>query len=168
MRRQPQDHCARLVAAAAIAIAAMRGHGDAAAFELDADRDAFTPSAFCVDAGQGLVEGSYVFIDNQTGLPTNNYPELLVRQRANEWLEWRFGVNYGVGSQGNVVTSVEVSRLGPRWRLAARRRNPLRLLRGRHQLVQPLEPFGRVAGARDRALGGTRRMVRLLYPGARR
>lgn len=82
--------------------------GDAAAFELDADRDAFTPSAFCVDAGRGLVEGSYVFIDNPLGLPTNNYPELLIRHGANEWWEWRFGVNYGVGSQGNIVTSVEV------------------------------------------------------------
>jgi hypothetical protein len=82
--------------------------GGAAAFELDADRDAFTPSTFCVDPGRGLVEGSYVFIDNAVGLPTNNYPEMLVRHGATEWWEWRFGVNYGVGSQGNVVTSVEV------------------------------------------------------------
>jgi len=79
-----------------------------AAFDLDADRDAFTPSAYCVDPGRGLVEGSYVFIDNLTGLPTNNYPELLVRRGVTEWWEWRFGVNYGVGTQGNVVTSVEV------------------------------------------------------------
>jgi len=78
------------------------------AFELDADRDAFTPSTFCVDAGRGLVEGSHVYIDNPFGLPTNNYPELLVRHGATEWWEWRFGSNYGVGSQGNVVTSVEV------------------------------------------------------------
>jgi hypothetical protein len=67
---QPQNHCARLIAAAAVLIAAV--WDDAVAFELDADRDAFTPSAYCVDAGRGLVEGSYVFIDNQTGLPTNN------------------------------------------------------------------------------------------------
>jgi len=33
---------------------------------------------------------------------------LLVRIGATERFEWRFGVNYGVGSQGNVVTSVEV------------------------------------------------------------
>jgi hypothetical protein len=26
---------------------------------------------------------------------------------VNDWLEWRFGVNYDVNSQGNVVTSVE-------------------------------------------------------------
>ncbi|MFM8734339.1 MAG: transporter [Pirellulales bacterium] len=77
-------------------------------FDLDSDRDAFTPSTHCVGPDRGLVEGSSVFIDNLTGLPTNNYPELLIRHGANEWWEWRFGVNYGVGSQGNVVTSVEV------------------------------------------------------------
>ena len=81
---------------------------NAAAFELDADRDAFTPSAYCVEPGRSLAEGSYVFIDNPTGLPTNNYPELLVRLGVNEWWEWRIGTNYGVGSQGNIVTSVEV------------------------------------------------------------
>lgn len=97
---------ARAVADAVLA-AALAASG-AAAFELDADRDAFTPSAYCVGPDRGLVEASYVFIDNLTGLPTNNYPELLIRQGASEWWEWRFGVNYGIGSQGNVVTSVEV------------------------------------------------------------
>ena len=81
---------------------------NAAAFELDADRDAFTPSTYCVEPGRSLTEGSYVFIDNPTGLPTNNYPELLVRLGVNEWWEWRIDTNYGVGSQGNIVTSVEV------------------------------------------------------------
>jgi hypothetical protein len=76
--------------------------------DLGTDRDAFTPSTHCVAPGTVLAEGSYVFIDNLTGLPTNNYPELLVRIGATERFEWRFGVNYGVGSQGNVVTSVEV------------------------------------------------------------
>ena len=108
MRRHFQHSCALLVAAGATVLAAAYPHRNAAAFELDADRDAFTPSAYCVDAGRGLVEGSYVFIDNATGLPTNNYPELLIRHGANEWWEWRFGVNYGIGSQGNIVTSVEV------------------------------------------------------------
>jgi hypothetical protein len=75
---------------------------------LGTDRDAFTPSTHTVDPGTVLSEGSYVFIDNPVGLPTNNYPELLVRVGGNDWFEWRFGVNYGVGSQGNIVTSVEV------------------------------------------------------------
>ena len=77
-------------------------------WDLGTDRDAFTPCTHCVAPGVVLVEGSSVFIDNVTGLPTNNYPESLLRIGATEWLEWRFGVNYGVGSQGNVVTSVEV------------------------------------------------------------
>lgn len=88
-----------------------------AAFDLAADRDAFTPAAACVPPGQGLVEGSYVYIDNLTGLPTNNYPELLVRHGGTEWWEWRFGVNYGVGTQGNVVTSVEVGEASPDGRI---------------------------------------------------
>ena len=76
--------------------------------DLGTDRDAFTPSTHTVDTGTVLSEASYVFIDNPFGLPTNNYPELLIRVGGNDWFEWRFGVNYGVGSQGNIVTSVEV------------------------------------------------------------
>lgn len=76
--------------------------------DLGTDRDAFTPSTHTVPAGTLLHEASYVYIDNPLGTPTNNYPEWLLRIGATEWLEWRFGVNYGVGSQGNVVTSVEV------------------------------------------------------------
>ena len=76
--------------------------------DLGTDRDAFTPCTHTVPPGTFLSEGSSVYIDNLTGFPTNNYPEYLLRIGANDWLEWRFGVNYGVGSQGNVVTSVEV------------------------------------------------------------
>lgn len=100
--------CPALLAAALLAVAAC---GDAAAGEsgdLGTDRDAFTPSTHTVDRGVLLHEASYVYIDNLGGPPTNNYPEWLLRLGATEWLEWRFGVNYGVGSQGNVVTSVEV------------------------------------------------------------
>jgi len=75
--------------------------------ELNTDRDAFTPSTFCVDAGRFLAEASYVYIDNRLGMPTNSYPELLCRQGVADWLELRFGVNYDVNSQGSVVTSVE-------------------------------------------------------------
>jgi hypothetical protein len=80
----------------------------AAAIDLGTDRDAFTPSTRTIAPGVALAESSHVYIDNRTGLPTNNYPELLVRVGATERWEWRLGVNYGVGSQGNVVTSVEV------------------------------------------------------------
>jgi len=76
--------------------------------ELNTDRDGFTPSAFVVDQGRVLVETSYVYIQNRVGRPSNSYPELLCRIGATEWLEWRIGVNYEVGSQGSVVTNVEV------------------------------------------------------------
>ena len=106
----------RLAASVALLAAALLLPGRAAAPRADAaepgdlgtDRDAFTPNTHTVVPGTVLWEGSHVYIDNQFGKPTNNYPELLVRVGANDWLEWRFGVNYGVGSQGNIVTSVEV------------------------------------------------------------
>jgi hypothetical protein len=79
--------------------------------ELHTDRDAFTPSTFCVDPGTALWEMSHVYIENRQGLPTNNYPELLCRIGRSERFEWRLGVNYSVGSQGNVVTSVEAGEL---------------------------------------------------------
>lgn len=75
--------------------------------ELNTDRDAFTPSTFCIDAGRFLAEASYVYIENREGMPTNSYPELLCRQGVTDWFELRFGVNYDVNSQGSVVTSVE-------------------------------------------------------------
>lgn len=106
MRRSPS----RLLAAAIwIALGASSG-GSArgqAWTELNTDRDAFTPSTATVDRGRLLTEFSYVYIDNWVGLPTSSYPELLCRIGANDWLEWRLGVNYAAGSQGNVVTSVE-------------------------------------------------------------
>lgn len=76
--------------------------------DLGTDRDAFTPSTKTVAPGTLLSEGSYVFIDNRSGLPTNNIPEYLLRIGGTDWLEWRFGVNYSVNAQGSVVTSVEV------------------------------------------------------------
>ena len=100
-RRRWRIACGLVLAGLAVAARAERA-------DLGTDRDAFTPCTHCVAPGVSLTETSYVFIDNPTGLPTNNYPELLVRLGATEWWEWRLGVNYGVGSQGNVVTSVEV------------------------------------------------------------
>ena len=77
-------------------------------WDLGTDRDAFTPCTHCVAPGTVLLEASHVYIDNLSGPPTNNYPESLFRIGATDWLEWRIGANYGVGSQGTVVTSVEV------------------------------------------------------------
>jgi hypothetical protein len=85
--------------------------GAAEGVDLHTDRDAFTPATTCIPAGTRLAEGSAVFIDNRSGNPTNSYPELLLRFGAAEWWEWRLGVDYTVGSQGNVVTSVEVGEL---------------------------------------------------------
>ena len=79
--------------------------------ELHTDRDAFTPSTFTVEPGQVLNEMSHVYIENREGKPTNNYPEYIMRIGAGERFEWRLGVNYSVGSQGNVVTSVEAGEL---------------------------------------------------------
>lgn len=86
---------------------------EASGSDLGTDRDAFTPSTTTVPPGRVLTEGSYVYIDNRTGLPTNNYPEWVARWGQNEWLEWRFGVNYSVNSAGNIVTAVEVGERRP-------------------------------------------------------
>jgi len=78
----------RLYLAAAIAGMALTT-ARAERADLGTDRDAFTPCTHCVAPGTVLTESSYVFIDNPIGLPTNNYPELLVRIGGNEWWEWR-------------------------------------------------------------------------------
>ena len=79
--------------------------------ELNTDRDAFTPSTFTVERGRTLTEISYVYIQNREGKPTNSYPEMLCRFGVGDRLELRFGVNYDVGSQGSVVTSVEAGEI---------------------------------------------------------
>ena len=98
----------RLAGPIMLAVVICSGGARASEWDLGTDRDAFTPCTTTVAPGTILHEASYVYIDNLGGLPTNNYPEWLLRVGATERLEWRFGVNYGVGSQGNVVTSVEV------------------------------------------------------------
>lgn len=75
--------------------------------ELDADRDAFTPTTHTVEPSRGLVETAYTYIDNRSGLPTHSLPELLVRAGITDRFELRFGFNYEAGSGGNVVTTVE-------------------------------------------------------------
>jgi hypothetical protein len=94
-----------VLVAGVLTVAQSRAEGE---WDLGTDRDAFTPCTHTLAAGTILQEASYVYIDNLGGLPTNNYPEWLLRIGATERFEWRLGVNYGVGSQGNVVTSVEV------------------------------------------------------------
>jgi len=81
---------------------------EAGGADLGTDRDAFTPSTKTIAPGRLLQEASYVYIDNRSGLPTNNVPEYLLRIGATDRFEWRLGVDYGVNAQGNVVTSVEV------------------------------------------------------------
>lgn len=98
-----------LVFAVGLSFLSGRARGEeASGGDLGTDRDAFTPSTKTVAPGSFLSEGSYVYIDNRSGLPTNNVPEYLLRIGATERFEWRFGVDYSVNAQGNVVTSVEV------------------------------------------------------------
>lgn len=75
--------------------------------DLDADRDAFTPTTVTVDVGHALVETAYTFIDNREGPETHSFPELLLRKGLTEWLELRLGANQEIGSGGNVVTAIE-------------------------------------------------------------
>jgi hypothetical protein len=102
--------CALVCVAICVGMVSFPAHA-VESIELHTDRDAFTPSTFCIDPGTALWEMSHVYIDNREGLPTNSYPELLCRIGRSEWFEWRLGVNYSVGSQGNVVTSVEAGEL---------------------------------------------------------
>jgi hypothetical protein len=75
--------------------------------ELDADRDAFTPTTHTVERGHALTETAYTYIENRTGPATHSFPEQLVRAGITDRFELRFGVNYEAGSGGNVVTPVE-------------------------------------------------------------
>jgi hypothetical protein len=43
--------------------------------ELDADRDAFTPTTHTVEQGRGLIETAYTFIENRDGPATQSSPE---------------------------------------------------------------------------------------------
>jgi len=76
-------------------------------YELDTDRDAFTPASRPVPAGPVITEASYSFIANRGTPATNSFPELLLRFGATERFEWRFGVNYESGPGGSVVTAIE-------------------------------------------------------------
>lgn len=71
-----------MAAALAVHSAALKPAG------LGTDRDAFTPCIHVVGDGLSLVETSCVSIDNRSGLPTNNFPEFLVRLGVDESLAW--------------------------------------------------------------------------------
>jgi hypothetical protein len=75
--------------------------------DLDADRDAFTPTTNTVDRGHALTETAYTYIENRDGPATHSLPELLVRAGIHDRVELRFGFNYEAGSGGSVVTAVE-------------------------------------------------------------
>lgn len=83
------------------------GAAGADVWEIDTDRDAFTPATRPVEVGTVVTEVSYTFIDNRQTPATDSYPELLIRRGATEWFEWRLGFNYERGSGGSVVTAVE-------------------------------------------------------------
>jgi uncharacterized membrane protein YfcA len=75
--------------------------------DLDADRDAFTPTTITVEPGHALIETAYTFIDNREGPETHSFPELLLRKGLTERLELRLGANQEIGSGGSVVTAIE-------------------------------------------------------------
>jgi hypothetical protein len=68
-------------------------------FEEDAietDRDAFTRSPRIVAPGRIVVEGSYLFLEQDADYDGHVYPDLLVRYGAFDWLELRLGWTYEV------------------------------------------------------------------------
>ena len=65
--------------------------------EIETDRDAFTRSPRVVGTGRTVVEGSYLFIDQDAEYEGNVFPDLLVRQGVNDWLELRLGWTYEIG-----------------------------------------------------------------------
>jgi hypothetical protein len=72
---------------------------------IETDRDAFTPSTRTAPVKRWIMESSYSFIDNRSGIPdTNSFPELLFRYGLNKHLELRLGWNYEAGGGGNVVS----------------------------------------------------------------
>jgi hypothetical protein len=95
-----------LVVTALVALVALAADGQEYR-DLDADRDAFTPTTNTVDRGHALTETAYTYIENRDGPATHSLPELLVRAGIHDRVELRFGFNYEAGSGGSVVTAVE-------------------------------------------------------------
>lgn len=76
--------------------------GEVFADEIETDRDSFTPATTLVGRGRGMVESSYSFLDNRTGVETHSFPELLTRVGLTEHVELRVGWNYEIGAGGSV------------------------------------------------------------------
>ncbi len=107
MRTLPRNPWLALIALALIALPAGRTAPGEEIRDLDADRDAFTPTTLTVDPGHALIETAYTFIDNREGPETHSFPELLLRKGLTKRLELRLGANQEIGSGGSVVTAIE-------------------------------------------------------------
>lgn len=84
------------------------GQGESAEDEeehLETDRDSFTPATTLVGRGRTMIEGSYSFIDNRSGVDSHSFPELLTRVGLTDWFELRLGWNYEAGGGGAVSGS---------------------------------------------------------------
>lgn len=74
---------------------------------IETDRDSFTPATTVTDPGLQIVESSYSFIDNASGLEGHSLPELLIRRGLNPWVEARFGYNWESGGTSNPISGEE-------------------------------------------------------------
>lgn len=78
--------------------------GSSEADEIETDRDSFTPATTTAGADRLIGEAAYSFVDNRSVAETHSYPELLLRQGVDDWLELRLGWNYEVGGAGSPVS----------------------------------------------------------------
>lgn len=140
--------------------------------ELNTDRDAFTPATTTAKLGTTIIEASYVWIDNRGTPATNSFPELLVRLGTQERFEWRLGVNYEQGSGGSVVSAVEVGE-APLGEAGGEEATILYGAKVRvtdqdgwiprsAAIIEGFTPVGGAAHARDAAVGGVCRVVRVV------
>lgn len=65
--------------------------------EIETDRDAFTRSPRIVAPCRVVIEGSYLFIDQDAEFEGHTFPDFLVRYGVSERLELRLGWNYEIG-----------------------------------------------------------------------
>ncbi|MEK6236841.1 MAG: transporter, partial [Planctomycetales bacterium] len=65
--------------------------------EIETDRDAFTRSPRIVAPGRVVLEGSYLFLDQDAEYEGHVYPDALARYGVCDWLELRLGWNYEEG-----------------------------------------------------------------------